>query len=234
MNVIAIIPARGGSKGIPKKNIMSFCGKPLIAWTIMQAKKVLGIKNVYVSTDDDEIQQVSEMYGAVVIRRPDKLASDTASSEEALLHALEQVEKQGSIDLVVFLQATSPLRYSDDIENALQFFLKSGGDSLVSCSVVHDFFMWEKSKDGFGKALYNFRNRARRQDIEPRYLENGSIYIFLPSVLLEGKNRLGRKIVIYEMKEWQAYQIDILDDIIPCEYYMKSFIIEKDNNIVSK
>ena len=120
MNVVAIIPARGNSKGIKNKNIINFCNKPLIYWTIKQSLKSKYIaQNVYVTSDNRDILDLSASYGAMPIIRPDELSGDTSSSEDALLHAIEIIEKTTSIDLVVFLQCTSPLREADDIDNAI-------------------------------------------------------------------------------------------------------------------
>src|SRR4051812_30272931 len=110
MKTVCIIPARGGSKGIPRKNLIDFCGKPLISWSIAQARNSKFISDVFVTTDIREIAQQSETFGAKIIQRPDELATDTASSEAALIHAVDEIEKKGKIDLVVFLQATSPIR----------------------------------------------------------------------------------------------------------------------------
>ncbi len=108
---IAIIPARGGSKGIPGKNTIDFCGKPLVAWSILQALDAGMVQQVYVSSDDDLILDISEAYGASQIRRPAELAGDASASEEALLHALDFISRSGSPEpeYIVFLQATSPL-----------------------------------------------------------------------------------------------------------------------------
>ena len=122
--IIAIIPARGGSKSIPRKNIVNFCGKPLIAWSIEQAAKCRRIDSVYVSTDDAEIADVSLAYGAKVICRPEELATDTASSESALIHAISEIEKEQRIETVAFLQATSPLRDDSDMDGALKKFIE--------------------------------------------------------------------------------------------------------------
>jgi CMP-N,N'-diacetyllegionaminic acid synthase len=134
METICIIPARGGSKGIPGKNIMNFCGKPLLAWSILQAMQAKTVNAVYVSSDDAAILRVAEDFGAISIRRPDELSSDTATSEAALLHALDYIEKEKAtkIDVVVFLQATSPLRESEDIDGAVQKLIYENADSLFS------------------------------------------------------------------------------------------------------
>lgn len=131
MDIACIIPARGGSKRIPQKNIMDFCGKPLIAWSIEQAKASQYIRDVYVSSDDDEILKVSTEYGAIKIKRPQELAIDSALSEPTLIHALDNM---GNPDVVVFLQATSPVRETEDIDGAIRRFIATGVDSLFSVS----------------------------------------------------------------------------------------------------
>ena len=120
-NIVAIIPARGGSKGIPKKNIIDFCGKPLIAWSIQNAIQSELVQDVHVSSDSDEILEVSKAYGAKVIKRPSELALDTTPSELALIHALEHIEPlHKNVDLIVFLQVTSPLRLAEDIDTSIR------------------------------------------------------------------------------------------------------------------
>lgn len=143
-NIISIILSRGGSKAIPRKNIIDFCGKPLIAWSIEQAKGSKYIKGVYVSTDDREIAEVSEKYGAKVIWRPASLATDISPSEDALLHAIVEIEKEKNVDLVVFLQATSPVRETTDIDNAIEKFISERADSLFSAAILEDFCIWER------------------------------------------------------------------------------------------
>lgn len=210
---IAIIPARGGSKGIPRKNLRLLGGKPLIAHTILDAMEADLVKRVYVSTDDPEIAQVSQSYGAEIIDRPSALANDTASSEAALLHALEEIEKAGLVpDLIVFLQCTSPLRTGADIDSAISKLLSDGADSLLSVSPSHR-FLWQEV-DGVAKAInYDHTNRQRRQDMKPQYVENGSIYVFKPWVLKKTGNRLGGKISLLEMSEIAATEIDSLTDL---------------------
>lgn len=224
MNIVAIIPARGGSKSIPKKNIMDFCEKPLIAWSIKQALNSSSITRVYVSTDDAEIAKVSKKYGADVVERPAELATDTATSEQALLHAIKHIEQNSGnkIDIVVFLQATSPLRESSDIDNALQKFVNENADSLFSAAVLDDFLIWGTVKGAFTSINYDYRNRGLRQNREKQYVENGSIYIFKPDILRKENNRLGGKIVLYEMEFWKSYEIDSYEDLEICEYYIKN------------
>ncbi len=210
--IITIIPARGGSKGLPGKNIRTLAGKPLIAHSIINVKEAKLVDRVYVSTDDNEIAKISKDYGAEIINRPEELAGDTASSESALIHAVEQIEATGvTIDLVVFLQCTSPIRTETDIDNGIRKVKTEGADSLLSVSPSHR-FLWQEI-DGITKSInYNYRHRPRRQDMQPQYVENGSIYIFKPWVLKELNNRLGGKVTLFPMSEAASWEIDSLLD----------------------
>lgn len=225
MNV-AIIPARGGSKGIPKKNIIDVAGQPLIAWSIQQAKSSQLVDLVFVSTDDDEIADVARTYDAEIIKRPAELATDTSSSEDALLHAIDYIEREKAIriDIVVFLQATSPIREQDDIDKAIRKYLSEEADSLFSCMKIKDHFIWEERDGAYYSANYDYRNRKLRQGIKSRYLENGSIYVLRPEIIRGEHNRLGGKITIYEMPFWKSFQIDRWEDIEVCEYYISKKI----------
>lgn len=210
--MITIIPARGGSKGLPNKNIRTFCGKPLLAWSILQAPKP-----VYVSSDSDEILAIGREYGAIGIKRPAELANDTASSESALLHALEDIPEASK---VIFLQPTSPLRLPDDIARAINIFDRTEADSLFSCCELDDFCAWTEDNEGLRGLTFDPMNRGRRQDRRPIHLENGSIYIFKPWVLRAG-NRLGGKIVRYPMEFWQSWEIDDQETFDLCRYFFK-------------
>ncbi|MDD3375237.1 MAG: acylneuraminate cytidylyltransferase family protein [Candidatus Omnitrophica bacterium] len=222
MKTVAIIPARGGSKGIKNKNIIEVAGKPLVVWSIEQALQSKSIEAVFVTTDDEKIAEISEKAGAKVIKRPEELSLDTATSEAALLHAINVIEEDLQIDfeIVVFLQATSPVRESLDIDHAFEKFNRENLDSLFSCCKVEDRFVWEKQGEDYQSITYDYRNRQRRQDIKPRFLENGSIYIFKKDILRQTSNRLGGKIGIYEMPFWKSFQIDKEEDIDICEYYL--------------
>lgn len=219
--IVAFLPARGGSKGIPGKNIRPLAELPLIAHSILFAQSSHLIDRTYVTTDDPEIASVSHRYGASVIQRPAELATDSASSESALLHALEVLEADGiDPELIVFLQCTSPLRSSSDIDRAIQQLREEEADSLLSVSPSHR-FLWHRV-DGVAKPInYDYRQRKRRQDMNPQYVENGSIYIFKPWVLKELGNRLGGKISLYEMTEDQSWEIDSLADFEYIEFLMQ-------------
>lgn len=224
--VAGIILARGGSKSIPQKNIINFHNKPLIAWTIEQALSSDYISEVFVSTDDKDIGNISAKYGAKVIWRPEDLAADNSTSEEALLHAISEIEKHKKIELVVFLQATSPLRGKKDIDNAMEKFFSTNADSLFSAAVLDDFCAWEVAGDGLRSITFDYKNRGRRQDRKPFYLENGSIYIFKPEVIKKYNNRLGGEIAFYQMPLWKSHEIDNLEDIEICEYFMQKVLSE--------
>jgi N-acylneuraminate cytidylyltransferase len=218
---IAIIPARGGSKGVPRKNVRLLGDKPLIAHSILDAKESQYTDKVYVSTDNLEIAEVSRQYGAEIIHRPNELAGDTASSESALIHALSEIEKTGiSPDLIVFLQCTSPLRTGTDIDKAIAKLKAENADSLLSVSPSHR-FLWEEVEGVATSINYDYRDRPRRQDMQPQYVENGSIYIFKPWILKEFGNRLGGKISLFIMSEAASWEIDSALDLEIAESLMK-------------
>ncbi len=221
-SVVVLIPARGGSKGVPRKNIRDVAGRPLIAWSIEDGLESARAGRVVVSTEDAEIQQVARRCGAEVIARPAELAQDATSSEAALLHALDGLAAgpEGEPDLVVFLQATCPLRTGAEIDEAVALLESSGADSLLSVSPSHA-FLWEE-KDGAGVSLnYDWRHRPRRQDMAPQYRENGSIYVFKPWVLRRGGNRLGGKIALYRMSEEAGIDIDSETDLKLADFLLR-------------
>jgi len=219
---IAIIPARGGSKGLKGKNIYPVAGRPLLAWSIMQALQSERVDRVFVSTDDSEIAAVAGRYGAGVIHRPAELSGDSASSESALLHALDVLEGEHAVPvgLVVFLQATSPLRKPGDIDRAIERFASDGADSLISVTRLDDLTLWERHVHGWESVNFDFRNRGMRQDRASQYIENGSIYLVTPEVLRRCGNRIGNRLSVYEMEFWQTWEIDSLEEIDLIEFYM--------------
>lgn len=223
--VIAIIPARGGSKGIPKKNIINFCGKPLIAWSILQALNTPEIDEVFVSSDSDEILAIARKYGATNIKRPKEISGDKDSSESAVEHALDVIGDQ--TDPIILLQATSPLRKPDDLSRAIHLFNAEKWDSAFSGAIIDDFLIWDKSDNGVLKSInYDFKSRGRRQDRKPQYVENGSFYITKTSIISSG-NRLGGQIGIYLMEFWQSFEIDKIDDMKICEVLMEKFLLDE-------
>src|SRR3989338_8002387 len=160
-NIIAIIPARGGSVGIPRKNIIDFCGKPLLAWSIEQALAVEKVSSVWVTSDSDEILATAMQYGARPIKRPAAISDGEASSESAWLHALNYIETQQEtpVDVVLGLQATSPLRESQDIKRAVDIFEQNSLDSLFSAAELMDFLIWRKEGGVFKSLNYDYTAR---------------------------------------------------------------------------
>jgi len=221
--IVAIIPARGGSKGIRFKNLVDFCGRPLIFWTIKQALASRFICEVFVTSDNDRILRYSQSVGAFAIKRPKKISCDSATSESALEHAISYIQKKSGKkpDVVIFLQATSPLRDSKDIDRAVELFISNRADSLFSASILEDYCIWQALNHKLNSLTYNYKNRVRRQAREPVFLENGSIYIFKPEILFKFNNRLGGKIIFFPMPFWKSYEIDKTDDLVICEYFMK-------------
>lgn len=221
---LAVIAARGGSKGIPHKNLLDLCGKPLIAWTVMQARAARGVDVVAVSSDSDQILAAAEAAGAVGVQRPDDISGDLASSESAWLHALDAIdERMGRFERIVALQATSPIREPGDIENALATFDRDHLDSLLSVCEVEDYFNWRIGQSGPEPINYDYHNRRMRQQIEKRYLENGSFYVLIPSLLREQNNRLGGKIGFHVMERHKMFQIDRPEDVKLCAAIMRSY-----------
>ena len=207
-NIIAIIPARGGSKGLRHKNLLSFNGEPLVVHSINYAKECSLVNNIYVSTDDDEIASVSSNSGASIIQRPSELSGDTATTESAIEHVLSTLEVKP--DIIILLQATSPFRPKKSLKVALDKFIKNSFDSLLSISPTHKFF-WLIDKNNNINPKYNYLNRPRRQDLkkdEMSFIENGSLYIFTYEHFISLKNRLGGKIGYIEFNEKYSHEID--------------------------
>jgi len=232
MKTIAIIPARGGSKGIHRKNLVDVCGKPLIAWSILQADFAVEIDEVWVSSDDDEILEIAEQYGASLIKRPLEISGDEATSESAFQHAIDFIESSGArIKRVVAMQATSPLRVPSDLDCALRLMANKDYDSLLSVTEVEDFFAWGVDESGFARSLnYDYRQRRRRQELDKTFLENGSFYIFTPDLLRSMSNRLGGRIGMYVMERYKSFQIDNPEDIFFCSSIMAAYDIDKIRN----
>lgn len=213
--VIALIPARGGSKGIPGKNLQRVGGRPLIVRTIAQARSTAQIDCVYVSTDDPEIARVSRRAGAKVIERPETLASDTASTESSVRHALDVLaEQDDSPEVVVLLQCTSPFRHPGQLDRALARFARSSCDSMLSAVPFHG-FVWTASEEHEGHEPVNYdpASRPRRQEIQDMYRETGSFYIFTRELFDRTGVRLGGKMEVFEVPSVDAIDIDHYEDL---------------------
>ena len=208
MKNVIIIPARGNSKGIKKKNLSNFCGKPLLYWTIAAAKKSKLKKNIFVSSESEEVLNLAKKLNVYGVKRPNSLSRDTSSSESAILHVMYSLNFK--IKNVIFLQATSPLRKPDDIDKAFQTFEKTNSDSLFSCHKAEDHFdVWALKRGKYKPLVVDYENRKPRQLIkEEQVIQNGSIYIFKNKIITKNKNRLGGKVSVYKMEEWQTLQLD--------------------------
>lgn len=207
--ILAIIPARGGSKGVPRKNIKLLAGKPLIAYTIDAALKSKYLDRVIVSTDDDEIAMISKKYKANVVKRPEKLAMDNTPMQPVLEHIIGYLKKSENYksDIIVLLQPTSPLRTSQHIDEAINKLLNEKYDSLLSVCPSHA-FIW-KIKQGAGISInYNYKKRVRRQDKEPEYKENGAMYITRYDTIIRKHLILDGKVGLYIMPEENSTEID--------------------------
>ena len=230
MNVVSIIIARGGSKGIPNKNIIDFCGKPLISWTIKQSQISKKVSDVWVSSDSDSILDIAKRNGAKTIARPIEISSDRSTSESAWLHAIKYIEsKEGypKIDYVLAPQVTSPLRDPSDFSKAIGLIISEQADSLLSVAEVEDFFIWKKNKNKDPESVnYDYKNRQLRQNIDKKYLENGSFYIFKPNLLINN-NRLGGKKLLFEMERYKMFQIDNIEDVKLCSVIMSGYNLDK-------
>lgn len=221
--VLAIIPARGGSKGIKDKNIYPLCGKPLIAYSIDAAKQSKYIDEILVSTDSEKIANVAKEYGASVpFLRPAELASDTSKSIDAIIHAIDTLKTKGSIfDILILLQPTSPLRSVVDIDGALEEFSKKSYKSLVSISEVNDnpILIRTINENGNLQKLLNTDSTIRRQDMKKYYRVNGSIYINLIKEV-DINTSFNDNIIPFVVPQERAIDIDEMKDLAAAEYYI--------------
>lgn len=216
MEVLVIIPARGGSKGIPHKNIKPLNGKPLIYYTIDIARAITTDDNICVSTDDDDIVEVVEKYGLKVpFRRPAELATDTAGTYEVLLHALSYYELMGKhFDAVLLLQNTSPFRKAEQIKEAFHLYNKDV-DMVVSvkeCTANPYYCVFEENSEGYLHVCKGDGNIFRRQDAPKVYEYNGAIYIMNPKVLKTTHMHKMQKRVKYVMDEISSFDLDTMVD----------------------
>ncbi len=216
MRTLVIIPARGGSKGIPRKNIKPFDGKPLIYYTIDCARAICPDEDICVSTDDAEIISVVEQYGLKVpFVRPAELATDTAGTYEVLLHALDFYEKQGRhYDIVVLLQNTSPFRTPEQVKEALSLY-REDVDMVVSvkeCAANPYYCVFEENQEGFLHICKGEGNIFRRQDAPKVYEYNGAIYVMNAEVLNTTHMHKMQKRVKYVMDDLSSFDLDTMWD----------------------
>jgi len=229
--ILALIPARGGSKGLPRKNIRPLLGKPLIAWTIEQAKASKYIDRVVVSTDDEEIAEIARKYGAEVpFMRPKELSDDFTVTGDVITHALEFFSKRGeNFDLLALLEPTSPLRNAEDIDKSIEILENNEiAEAIVSvCKLesAHPEFNVIIDKQGFIKKAIDGStkfNVLRRQELRDIYFFDGTLYISKIPALIEKKTFYHDKTLAYPVPKWKSLEIDELSDLICVEALLKA------------
>ena len=222
MKVLAIIPARGGSKRLPNKNILDLCGKPLIAWSISAAKKSKYVNDIIVSTDDIEIAKVAKKYGANVPElRPEELASDTATTQSVIMYTLEKFGKDA--DLVIILQPTSPLRDHIHLDQAIELYLKKGAFSVVSVTPCEHSPLWSNTlpEDRCLKDFLRVDQLKRSQDLEQYFRLNGAIYIYNAAELSKlGVLEYGKSSYAYVMDRTSSIDIDDYMDFKMAKFFL--------------
>lgn len=223
--IVAIIPARGGSKGIPRKNIRPFCGRPLIAYTIEAALCSKYIEKVTVSTEDEEIAEVSRIYGADVIPRPPELAQDDTPTLPVIQHVIRHLKEVEDFhpDIVVILQPTSPLRTAEDIDGALEKFLETEYGSVVSvCEVEHPpHWMYTLEGDRLKPVIEGGEGITQRQDAPKVYRLNGAVYVTPTDIIMKQNRELGEDTRAYVMPPERSVDIDSEFDFKLAEVLMQ-------------
>ncbi len=222
MNVLAIIPARGGSKGIPRKNLSDVCGKPLIYWSIKTAHElhqIGAISQFIVSTDDEEIANISRGFGATVpFLRPKNISGDKSKSSEFVCHALSYFEGLGlEFDFIMLLQPTSPIRNTGDIRNGIVQLHNNGGDSLISCyqeDYINELVSYDLQENGLLQPHHVEHNKGfRRQDSRPTMVRNGAVYITRVSFFKEHQQLICDMPLPLIMKKVDSIDVDTFDDL---------------------
>ena len=225
LKVLALIPARGGSKGIKDKNIVDVCGKPLIAYSINAAQKSKYVDDVVITTDSERIKEVAEKYGAdVPFLRPAELATDNAKTIDAVVHAVYTLKDMGrNYDVLLLLQPTCPLRTTNDIDSSLELFVSKNYTALVSVNRVseHPILMRKINEDGIMENLLNLPSTVRRQDMPPIYKVNGSIYINLINEL-NNETSFNDNPLAYITEEEHSIDIDNINDLERVKRYLNN------------
>lgn len=219
MNVLGIIPARGGSKGVPRKNIRELAGKPLIAYAIDACKESKALHRFVLSTEDFEIKQIAESYNCDVVNRPEELAKDSTPSLPVILHAADTAARKfgESYDAICLLQPTTPQRTAAHIDQAIEKFDNSTADTLISVCRIPDHFhpnwVYVPDENNHLKRVCQSESMAtRRQDLAPAYIRNGAIYLIRWNTLMSGKTLYGPKLISFEMPNKESLNIDTLQD----------------------
>lgn len=219
MKALFIIPARGGSKGIPRKNIRNLNGKPLISYTIENALKVEGDHEVYVSSEDDEILTIALKFNAKVHKRESALSADETTLDEVIFNAFQEISKRENktFDLIVTLQPTSPLLKVESISSAIQKMIEKKSIDTIISAVEDTHLSWRKEGE---KYLPNYKERLNRQYLKPTYKETGGFLITRNNIISK-KGRIGKTVELFELNNIQSIDIDTFEDWSICEYYLK-------------
>ncbi len=218
MNILAVIPARGGSKGIPKKNIRLMNGQPLIAYAIKNGLNSKYITDVVVTTDDKEIEYISKEYGAEVIKRDPKLADDKTTLDPVIYDAMvkDENKKNKKYDIIITLQPTSPVLKTETLDKAIEQFLTSDYDTYISAT-NKPHLSWTKNN---GKIVPSYEKRVNRQQLPPNYLEAGAFFISKRDNVTEN-TRIGKNVSVYEIPEEESTDIDNSIDWVICENILR-------------
>lgn len=232
LNVVAIIPARGGSKSIPGKNIKKLAGKPLIAYTIGEALKAKTLSRVIVSTDDEKIAKIAKKYGAEVpFKRPAYLATDTAHTPPVIKHAVKYLEKKEDykVDIIVTLEPTSPFRKAEDIDTAVNKLVRTNADSVVTiCEVEYPPFWMQKLKGDkllpFVKSKFDY-NLFERQELPKVYKPNGVVYVTRRDLLMKKNKLTGGDVRGVKMGVKRSLDINSLTDFMLAEILIKKNLV---------
>lgn len=213
--IVAVIPARGGSKGIPRKNLALFGGETLLARTIKEAQKSQYISSFVVNTDDDEIQAEAERYNTIVLRRPAELGSDIAEVDPLLLWTLTELYPSIKPTIFVLLYCTAPLRTYEDIDRTIDLVLNKGYDSALTLVKDHS-YLWKKENGGeFSPTNYEPRNRAARQKEKwNQFIENKAVYAFTVAGFVREHCRIHGRVGAVLMPANRSIDIDAIEDLI--------------------
>ncbi len=229
MNVLGVITARGGSKGVPRKNLALVAGKPLLAWTAEAALGARSLYRVILSTDDAEIAELGIQLGLdVPFRRPAELAADTTPTLPVLQHAVREVEASGEhVDAICLLQPTNPMRGSEVIDGCVELFAERHADSVVTMlPVPHEFnphWVYEPQPDGTMRLFTGETNPIpRRQQLPPAFHREGSVYITRRDVLMNENSLFGSRVVGYPMRRENSVNIDTPADLRRAEELLLS------------
>ena len=222
---LAIIPARGGSKSIPNKNVMAICGKPLIAYTIEAGKKSKYIDEIIVSTDSEVIKVIAEQHGAnVPFLRPEELSDDTSKSIDVVMHAIDFYKNNNvCFDYIILLQPTSPLRTFEHLDNAIEKLIESNRTSLVSvCEADENPVLMRSIENEKLKEVISFEGtNLRRQDLPTFYIFNGALYINSNDMLINSKKFVDEDTIPYVMDKESSIDIDTMLDARLVELIIK-------------